>query len=268
MRAQAAPEEDRPGPTGAVHWIGFTLAGGLRAPTTATLAVGEVARLAAMAHYGRLADGAASATLSGKDGQGRPLAAQHTHAHYLPYDQDGDGWLDSLVVWVPRGLTQREVAACLLIDELRDPVASEGRPRFPPVRVELMDLGVGRPPARIAGPASVWRSATPFLPPRHPKWRRSGEGRSLVDGPEDQVRRELAHRDLSVGLAAVEPVDPVPRPGGPSSWRVFLTDRTGKPALRTGGAYGFRLVFTGPVAGPLALGYGCHFGLGLFVPGG
>jgi CRISPR-associated protein Csb2 len=30
--------------------------------------------------------------------------------------------------------------------------------------------------------------------------------------------------------------------------------------------YSFRLVFPQPVIGPLAFGYGAHFGLGLFVP--
>jgi CRISPR-associated protein Csb2 len=28
----------------------------------------------------------------------------------------------------------------------------------------------------------------------------------------------------------------------------------------------FKLTFAGPISGPLALGYGAHFGLGLFVP--
>ena len=30
--------------------------------------------------------------------------------------------------------------------------------------------------------------------------------------------------------------------------------------------YSFRIVFRKPVSGPLAFGYGAHFGLGLFVP--
>jgi CRISPR-associated protein Csb2 len=43
--------------------------------------------------------------------------------------------------------------------------------------------------------------------------------------------------------------------------------------LRSGGGgqladargFGFEIVFAEPVRGPLALGYGCHFGLGQFV---
>jgi len=30
--------------------------------------------------------------------------------------------------------------------------------------------------------------------------------------------------------------------------------------------FGFEVVFSEPVRGPIALGYGCHFGLGQFVP--
>lgn len=33
-----------------------------------------------------------------------------------------------------------------------------------------------------------------------------------------------------------------------------------------GGLYGFEIEFAEPVCGPIALGFGCHFGLGLFLP--
>jgi CRISPR-associated protein Csb2 len=31
--------------------------------------------------------------------------------------------------------------------------------------------------------------------------------------------------------------------------------------------YGFEIEFTEEVVGPFCFGYGCHFGLGLFIPG-
>jgi CRISPR-associated protein Csb2 len=37
-------------------------------------------------------------------------------------------------------------------------------------------------------------------------------------------------------------------------------------ASPVGGAYFFNLVFGEEISGPLALGYACHFGLGLFIP--
>ena len=33
-----------------------------------------------------------------------------------------------------------------------------------------------------------------------------------------------------------------------------------------GGAYNFTIKFDQPVRGPIALGFACHYGLGLFVP--
>ena len=48
-------------------------------------------------------------------------------------------------------------------------------------------------------------------------------------------------------------------------WLKFVRSRTqggGKTATSQG--YGFRLTFPHPVTGPITLGYGCHFGLGLF----
>lgn len=36
----------------------------------------------------------------------------------------------------------------------------------------------------------------------------------------------------------------------------------------TGVASFWRLTFPEPIQGPLALGFGCHFGLGLFTPAG
>jgi CRISPR-associated protein Csb2 len=47
----------------------------------------------------------------------------------------------------------------------------------------------------------------------------------------------------------------------------FQSQRFHGQGLR-GGRSGtaFRLTFAEPISGPLALGYGAHFGLGLFVP--
>lgn len=55
-------------------------------------------------------------------------------------------------------------------------------------------------------------------------------------------------------------------PESPLGWnrftRVRLKDR-GRLGART--AFGFELRFEQPVAGPICLGYGSHFGLGRFV---
>ena len=71
------------------------------------------------------------------------------------------------------------------------------------------------------------------------------------------IRRECAGRGLEP-LMAVEPLAfgaPLPR------WRW----RNSAPPGNARGTV-WRLVFAAPVRGPLAFGYGCHFGLGMFVP--
>ena len=53
---------------------------------------------------------AVSPLFSGKDASGRPLCG-HQHASYWPCDTDGDGKIDHVRVFLPRGLTQDERAA-------------------------------------------------------------------------------------------------------------------------------------------------------------
>jgi CRISPR-associated protein Csb2 len=50
-------------------------------------------------------------------------------------------------------------------------------------------------------------------------------------------------------------------------WSSFRTQRNEGEGRRVAGfACGFRIEFPRPVAGPIAVGYGAHFGLGVFVP--
>lgn len=245
----------------------YEIEGALPPPVTDTLVLGELARRSAMARYGRLTARGVSAALSGKDASGRPLQG-HRHAAYLPTDEDCDGHLDHLTVWTPCGLQPLEVQALASLREL-----NPGR-GFQVVRCRslaicsLRDLPRGLPPHFRT--SRFWRSFTPFLPTRHPKRSRDGrpkrrpDGRQ-VDGVEDQIVRGLALRDypapdsithLSCGPQGIE-------------WRAFQCRREGGGGRRGPlPPVGVRLVFPEPVAGPLFLGYGCHFGLGLFLPEG
>jgi CRISPR-associated protein Csb2 len=88
---------------------------------------------------------------------------------------------------------------------------------------------------------------------RHPK-RRNGR---LVDSPQDQVRRELAHRGFSddVGVSLER-----------GSWHRFRSSKAGSSRLDRASLIGVRLTFSEPVDGPIALGALAHYGLGLMVP--
>jgi len=228
---------------------------------TSAVEIGDLARRASMAQYGRIHGGRSSRMLSGKDEAGRALQG-HLHASYLPTDEDGDGWIDHLTVWACGGLDAEDQEALARVRVLH------AGGRRPPVNLVLQ--GMGNPEdfdAPIFSLAATWQSATPFVLVRHPKLRGNTRGgqrpKEWVDAPADQVRLELRRR----GFPEPEEVTPVGRAqlrGRSLPWLAFRRWR-GKGAF-AGQAHGFVLRFAQPVRGPIALGYGAHFGLGLFIP--
>lgn len=239
--------------------VRFALAARPLPLVTDTMRVADKMRQCAMSCYGRYNGRTASPTLSGKDANGKARTG-HQHAFYLPTDEDGDGRLERLTVWAPGGFTQKELEALASVDALN---FGEGRPE-----IRLALLGYGRCEEfrraegidrqhSIFGWGREWLSATPFSLVRHPKKRK--------DGPADQVILELERRGLPVpeGVAPEETIRSANRPLYPLE---FYRWRKGGPDAP--GAYFFRLTFDWEVEGPLALGYGCHYGLGLFIPTG
>ncbi len=188
-----------------------------------------------------------SRRFSGKDERGVPLQG-HGHCFIFPLDNDRDGRLDHLVVTCREAFDEQELLALLAFKELRHP---DGRPpdKLVPIRCDRLD--------RVFEPASLVTSATPFVPPRHYR-----KGRGAYDKwLEAELLAELSRR----GLPAPIRVERADRPlGGTSarSWGAFDRTRKGEPE-RAG--FGFSLNFGRPVPVPFALGYGCHFGVGLFV---
>jgi len=77
-------------------------------------------------------------------------------------------------------------------------------------------------------------------------------------GREEQIRRECHAR----GLPPIDTIEPLPHVdvGGrsitPLAFYRFRSHRRG---------VSLRITFTETIEGPLALGFGCHFGLGLFA---
>jgi CRISPR-associated protein Csb2 len=105
--------------------------------------------------------------------------------------------------------------------------------------------------------AAVWQSVTPYLHPWH---------RKKSFGIEAQIRRECRERGLP-DLDWVQPIDEVSFEGRrlrPIDFHRFRR----KHGLVQPDTYGslWQLRFSEPVSGVLALGFGNHFGLGLFKP--
>lgn len=239
---------------------------------TDSVRVGEVARRAIMARYGRVNNDQVSQVFSGKDADGKPLVG-HRHAFYLPTDEDRDGRIDHLTIYAPAGFDDRERIALASLCALN---FRDGREE-----VQLLILGFAENTTiggigPLFGTARVWQSSTPYVMGRHPKTYKNGKPRMTpngyqMDGPEDQILHEWGIRMAGdQGLPAIKSIEPIPAAivsGHRFSWLDFRRWRQyGSAPDPVGGGYGFRITFAGEVAGPLALGYGSHYGLGMFYP--
>lgn len=234
-------------------------------PVTRTLPQAELLHRALVGIAAR--DGVPPAELTGRDADRRPLRGPHEHAHIIPLDLDGDGHLDHILVWAPGGLG---LDAQVAIRKARRTFTKGG---IEPLRLALVGTGdlrdlVGLPGrygqriARIAGRATFWRSMTPFVPPRYIKAR----GKNTLEG---QIRAELRSRKFPepVVVHRLARMDGVAEESGEATWNRFrhfplIRQRGPEPPVACG--FAIQLEFERPVLGPIALGYGSHFGLGIF----
>ena len=226
----------------------YRLVGSARPGIREAVTVGTHLRAALQALYGSRSGGAASPVFSGRDGNA-PRVDQHRHAHYLATpDRDGRR-IDHLTVWAPEGLGPAEVQCLAALTSIRTRDLPEA------LRVALVAIGdddtLDLP--ELLGPARRWRTRTPFGLTRHPK-RRGGR---TVEGPEEQVTRELAIR----GLPAPDSVRLIRGP-----WLEYRRTRPGVSRMEAPRVVGVEIALSNPLRGPIALGALCHFGLGLFLP--
>jgi CRISPR-associated protein Csb2 len=213
------------------------------------LRVGEWLRQAVLSKAGDiLGKDRIPPALSGHD---LPEGGCHGHAFYLPEDADGDGRIDHLVIHAPLGLDGPTQRALGQLVRLWNRDGQEWR-------LVLENLGqaaqIGAQ-SLLLGSSRTWISLTPYLHPWHRK-------KNL--GVEDQLRRECSGRRLPAVMAA-EPLPSI-RLRGRDRRPVHFHRIRSKRGLTQPDTHGgfWRLTFAEPVQGPLALGFGCHFGLGLF----
>ncbi len=242
--------EGRSYPEPRLEGLLYALQSSVRPSITETLEVAERVRRKLMGIHARIVGDPArvSQKFSGKDSAGKPLSG-HRHAYILPLDRDCDGWLDHLAVCSTEFLDTYERLA---LDRLESMWQPDGKPDLALTPVQWGTV------AELFPAAEVLASATPFVPPRHYRKGRGDFGQWLAA----EVRREAVNHGLPEPVS-VTPLPRLVRRGHNFSWLEFRRNRKDD---RQELGYGFELRFGEPVAGPVALGYGCHFGLGLFLP--
>jgi CRISPR-associated protein Csb2 len=216
-----------------------------------------------------LSDG--SAVFTGCDSSKRPLQG-HRHAHIfcesIPCQgRESRGEITNISIYAPMGFDSREEEALQRLKEIYDDQGAS---------MSLVLLGLGQP-AELGSTSPLfsrsrsWISHTPFLPTRHPKATRAGVPKVdstgfQIGSPEHELLRLL-------GLAGFPEPDMIERVGHTRlgerdvPWDAFVRRRGAderRPAAN-GAGYGFRIVFAEAVQGPVAVGYGGHFGMGMFM---
>ena len=250
----------------------------------------EKFRDAAIHHLCRVyGDGTPSFALFGHAND-RPADAvgEHQHAFYLPMSAPGDsrGFLSDLHLWCPYGFTQGEIEILLRINRL-----NWGSGKYP-VRPVLTALAKEPPPKAPFSigktPSRIWRSASPFVPPRY--FYRGGSGRRTLK-VKDQPEYQLVECLKAAGVTSAGEIRRLSPPDrdandGQAFWDIVRTPESEEsvpneaitiPVHRPSSSNTrekerrvglfLEIEFAEAVSLPVpALGHSCHFGLGLFVP--
>ena len=233
---------------------------------TEALSLGERIHRALVARY-------PAPVFTGCDADGQPLAAGHQHAFYLSECDLRRGSVNFLTLYARMGF---DLGARQALEHLRQTWGYAGH------QLQLILLGLGEPEDFARGKAvaghslplgksRAWVSVTPFVPTRHPKTRRNGEPKLDGDGtpiasPEHDLMRLLRESGLPWPIN-VERLPYLQFASQRIHWLEFQrTRRIGEGRKAGARGYGFRIVFPDAVQGPISLGYGAHFGLGLFIP--
>ena len=209
-----------------------------------------------------------AAVFTGLGGDGKPFT-DHEHAHIFCEPLGPRDTVTHITIWAPMGFDD---IACLALRRLHKVWGHGGHD----LRLVLHGIGQLREfETTLFASAKTWQSLTPFVSTRHGKTFR--DGRPKIDETGWQIGssghdllRLLAHHPQGSNPT----IKQLPERDGPiriGERRLrslqFQTVRHGGGGLRgaeSGAA--FRITFPEARQGPFALGYGAHFGLGLFVP--
>jgi len=221
-----------------------------------------------------------SPVFAGKNPDGSKLADAHSHAHYLCEALGSSSQITHLNVYAPAGFDSHDQAALARFNRTWGDQGHD---------LQFVLLGIGRPKdfggftdavgeSKCLAVSHSWVSRTPYIPARHLKIKSSE--RTDPATFQAAIRRELAV-NLRLELKRRPQFEEVAEAieieisdhtaatslgGNRVRWLEFSRERkNGKGHKGSSVGYGVRLVFPRRISGPLALGYGCHFGLGQFV---
>jgi CRISPR-associated protein Csb2 len=214
----------------------------------------------------------AVALLSGKLANGDPMTGHH-HTYYGLYLDPENGRPSRLMAWRQTPFSDQEQQA--LLEAASEPFSlgykqTRNAAKDPwQVHCVPMDSGVPPPPGfPIASEHRVWRTMTPYVPPRHAFDRRGNPKKN--ESPMEQLQRELEQRGFpSATVLSLNSQSQIVSPDAlpEAEWvKVHGPSEHSSASNQSKRGYRFQLAFQDPVAGPIALGRSSHFGLGLFVP--
>lgn len=251
----------------------FALSGNVLPQVTGSLPFAELARRCLIRNRGF--DTEHSEVITGKTKNGIPLE-NHKHAHYLATDEDFDGRIDHLTIFAPREFDKNDLYALGKMNSIKWRESSTG------IRLILTGLGDSSDFVKDKNTAAIFqksvkfRSVTPFSLPNFPT-RGGGKPPRFKDSPEGQLLRELRKRGLPepVSITPIKgffdkltPIENIAEATPRFRWLEFTYRRFNGTAGN--GLAGFEIEFApedlDKISTPLTLGFGCHFGLGLFFP--
>lgn len=214
-----------------------------------------------------------AAVFTGLGNDGKPRG-DHAHAHIFCEANGPRDAITHITIWAPMGFDD---GACLALRKLRKVWGHGGHD------LRLVLHGIGQPDdfkdCALFGSSKIWRSLTPFVSTRHAKSFRDGRPKMADNGWQEgsaahDLLRLLALNPKWPGAKIRKQLDERERPFGFGERKErkfcslqFQTVRhrgNGKRGHDSGA--GFMIEFPDAVKGPIALGYGAHFGLGLFAP--
>lgn len=175
----------------------------------------------------------------------------HTHAYWLPEDDDDDGLIDHVLVYADIGIAAEVIAA----------LASVKSVGLSHQSYRLSPNWMGRElPSRMIGPSLRWSGITPYVTPL---WRLTKTGKERANfTPEAQIGGEFKTLGLPSAIMTWAPVRWTER-GVLSAAQFEGKRQNGRKPNSDAIAAFLDVEFTEPVQGPMAFGYGGHFGLGM-----